>query len=228
MIASDTQTEVPKAIWIAEAGQSVIQPAVVVGRSLLLATQDSTLKSENGRVQAFDLGDGAKRWQNEFEFAGQRYSEPPVGKHSMELALVTTSSFDSDRGQGSIMAIEESGKIRWHSAIVEDRFSAPHIQNGIIYVTSGSNELLMITPEVSPDQVKRLSLDVITSSSAPTAEKSTVFIPCQAPELLAVDQNGGIQWHFEYQGNSKDWLDKTPAVSAGRVFCSSSGEGFLP
>ncbi len=58
MLASDGQNKVPEAIWTVEAGQPVIQPAVTVGRSLLLATQDSRLKSDKSRVQAFDLGDG--------------------------------------------------------------------------------------------------------------------------------------------------------------------------
>jgi outer membrane protein assembly factor BamB len=223
MLANDGQSKVPEAIWTVEAGQSVIQPAVTVGRSLLLATQDSRLKSDKSRVQAFDLGDGSKRWQHEFEFA--RVSGIQIlqlANSKLELAIVTTSSLDSKGGRGSIVAIEESGKIRWQSALIEDHFSAPYIQDGFIYVTSGTNRLHMITPEVSKDQVRRISLDVIASPSAPTAEKGTAFIPCQAPELLAVDLDGGTRWHFQFQSNTKDWLDKTPAVSDGRVFCSSS------
>jgi outer membrane protein assembly factor BamB len=224
MLANDNQNVSPKAIWIAEAGQTVIQPATVIGRSLLLATQDSKLKSEGSKIQAFSLSDGKERWQYEFENARisgiqALRSESPKA----EVAIVTASSAGSNVSKSWIVAIEESGKLRWQSSINATSFSAPHIQNEIIYLTSDANKLFVFAPKVSLEPIRQVSLDAVPSPAAPAVKEGTVFIPCQSSELLAVTQDGAARWRFEFNNEGEDWLDKTPTVSAGRVFCSSSG-----
>lgn len=223
MYTSREASEVPKVIWTTEVGQAISHPAVAVGQSFLLATHHTTHESNTGRLQAYKFADGSLSWDYEFKQAKVSGIQilPLVGSNR-KLVLVTSSDLNLDGDRGSIIALDEKGQKRWQSSLKENRISAPCVQNGKIIVATGTKKLLMISPQDDKDVVRQVPIDVESSLAAPAAENDTIFIPCRGSELLAVDLDGRSSWLFRFQSDDQDWLDKTPAVSDGRVFCCSS------
>lgn len=213
----------PKSLWTSEAGQSLIAPPIVFGETLLLATQPADHEIQVTGLRAFDLADGSPRWQHDFQYAAvsgmQAYYLAP---REIDIAVVTTSSNDFLRGEGSLLAFDQAGEVIWQAIDGEDRFSAPVVMDRKVYVLAGSNTLLTVSPEVEGDDETRIALDTSVSSSAPAIYAGVAYVPCRRPELLAVELSGNTLWHFKYQTKARDWLDMTPAISGDRLYAVSS------
>ena len=216
-------TEVTETLWSAGAGQSLIAPPIVFGETLLLASQPAGKQGHITSLQAFDLADGSQRWQHDFEYAAvsgmQAYYLAP---REQDIAVVTASSSDFLRGEGSLLAFDQQGEVIWQAADGEDRYSAPVVMDRMVYVLAGSNKLLIVSPEQEGDSETRIPLDASVASAAPLVMDGMAYIPCRKPELLAVELSGNVCWRFKYQTNARDWLDMTPAASAERLFVVSS------
>lgn len=201
----------------------MIAPPIVFGQTLLLATQPAGKQGQITRLQAFDLDTGEPRWQHDFEYAAisglQAYYLAP---REQDIAVVTASSSDFLRGQGSLVAFDEEGQVIWQAADGEDRFSAPVVMDRMVYVLAGSNKLLVVSPEEEGDNETRIQLDASVAAAAPLIMDGMAYIPCRKPELLAVALSGEICWRFTYQTSARDWLDTTPAADVGRLFAVSS------
>ena len=214
---------VPEILWSAEAGQSLIAPPIVFGETLLLAGQPADKQGQITSLQAFDLVGGEKRWQHDFEYAAvsgmQAYYLAPL---EQDIVVVTASSSDFLRGEGSLLAFDQQGEVIWQAAGGEDRYSAPVVMDRMVYVLAGSNKLLIVSPEQEGDTQTRIPLDASVASAAPLVMDGMAYIPCRKPELLAVELSGNVCWRFKYQTNARDWLDTTPAASADRLFVVSS------
>lgn len=222
-MAADATAKRPEIQWTSETGHSVIAPPIAFGRILLLAAQPAGQQGQVTRLQAFDLEDGAPRWQHDFEYAAisgmQAYYLAP---REQDIAVVTASSSDFLRGSGSLLAFDESGVVIWQAAEGEDRYSAPVVKDRKVYVLAGSDKLLIVSPEEEGDNETRISLDASVATSAPLVMGGMAYIPCREPELLAVELSGDLCWRFKYQSNARDWLDTTPVGGANRLFAVSS------
>jgi outer membrane protein assembly factor BamB len=218
------ENDKPKTLWASTAGQSLIAPPIVFGDTLLLATEPANREGQVSSLQAFDLSDGSQRWGHDFEYASvtgmQAYYLAP---RQQELVVVSTSSNDFLRGEGSLLALDQEGQVIWRSGWPEDRFSAPVVMDRKVYVLAGSSTLLIVSPEVEGDDETHISLDANISIEAPVIHDGVVYIPCRGPELLAVELNGKPLWHFRVQLDHRDWLDTTPAVCGDRLYAVSSG-----
>jgi outer membrane protein assembly factor BamB len=213
----------PATNWNSKTGQSVIAPPIAFGETLLLATQPADKQGQLTRLQAFDLATGEQRWQHDFEFAAisglQAYYLAPL---EQDIAVVSASSSDFLRGEGSLLAFDQDGQVIWQAASGEDRYSAPVVKDRQVYLLAGSNKLLIVSPEQEGDNETRIALDGSVAASAPLIMDGMAYVPCRKPELLAVELSGNLCWRFKYQTNSRDWLDTTPAATADRLFVVSS------
>jgi len=213
----------PVTLWTSKTGHSIIAPPIVFGETLLLAIQPAGKQGQMTSLQAFDLASGAPRWRHDFEYAAisgmQAYYLAPQER---DIAVVTASSSDFLRGEGSLLALDQDGQVIWQTAEGEDRYSAPVVMERKVYVLAGSNKLLIVSPELEGDNETRIILEGSVAAAAPLIMDGMAYIPCRKPELLAVELSGDLRWHFKYQGNSRDWLDTTPAGTNDRLFVVSS------
>jgi outer membrane protein assembly factor BamB len=215
--------EKPTVTWKNETGHTVIAPPIAFGQRLLLATQPAGKQGQKTSLQAFDLATGDPRWGHDFEYAAvsgmQAYYLAP---REQDIAVVTVSSSDFLRGQGSLLAFDQDGQIIWQAADGEDRYSAPVVTDRMVYVLAGSNKLLVVSPEQEGDSETRIPLDTSVAAAAPLIKDGMAYIPCRKPELLAVELSGELCWRFKFQTSARDWLDATPAATDDRLFVASS------
>ncbi len=210
-------------LWTAVLDQNINLPPLVFGQTLLVAMQPSGHMVQHGRLDALNLTDGAPRWQHPLSYAlvtgMQAYYLP---NRALNIAVVATSSTDFMHGQGSVYAFTETGDIIWQSGAEEQNFSAPMVKERQVYVTAGGQTLLTINPEQEGDAEKRIRLPVKASQSAPAIVEGVAYIPCRSPELLAIELRGDVCWQFQFQGSAREWLDKTPVITADMVYTGSS------
>jgi outer membrane protein assembly factor BamB len=210
-------------IWTSELDQTISQPPLIFGDTLLLATQPSGRVVQHSGLQALDLASGQPRWQHAFEYAlVSGMGAYRLAAEGQEIAVVATSSSDFLQGQGGLLAFDEAGTIFWRSDVDEQHFSTPVIKDRQLFVVAGSKSLLIISPEAEGDDQHRIPLSVAASQAAPVIVDGVAYIPCRSPNLLAVALNGDERWHFQFQGGKRDWLDQTPLVTEEFVYAVSS------
>ncbi len=217
------KTTPPDILWTAVLDQNIIHPLLAVGETLVAATQPSGPTPEHGSVQALSLTDGAPRWRHDFEYA------LVSGMHAYclhaeqkEIVVVAAGSSDFLKGEGALLALDESGAVFWRWQGEAQYYAAPVVANRQVIVVAGGKTLLVISPEQDGDEAKRVALPVTASLFAPLVHENVAYIPCRGPELLAVELEGDVRWHFQYQGGRRDWLDKTPVISGSHIFAASS------
>ncbi|MCA9978782.1 MAG: PQQ-like beta-propeller repeat protein, partial [Anaerolineales bacterium] len=207
----------------AELDQTISQPLLVFGSTLLLATQPSGPIVQHSGLQALDLVTGKLRWQHSFEYAlvsgMQAYR---LVAEEQEIAVVATSSSDFLQGAGGLLAFDEAGAIVWQNGNEEQHYSAPVVKERQIFVVAGSKTLRIISPETDGDTQRRIPLSVSASQSAPAIVDGVAYIPCRSADLLAVALDGDELLHFQFQGSKQDWLDRSPLVADEFVYAASS------
>lgn len=213
----------PQEMWTADLGQRVSHPPLVVGKTLVVASQPQGRFVQHGRLQGINLQTGHVAWQHHYEYAlvtgMQAYH---LIREDFPVAVVTASSSDLLHGEGSVLAFNEAGEIIWRWQTGEQSFSAPFVQNRRVYLIAGSKTLTVIRPEDEGNNEQRLPLTTSASFSAPIIQDGVAYIPCRGPELLVVAVSGGERWHFQFQGEKQEWLDQTPVLANGLVFVVSS------
>ncbi len=217
----------PEPIWTAVLDQNVSQPPIILGNTLLVATQPSGPVIQHSRLQAIDLADGNLKWQKEFEYSlvsGMEIHQP-IGR-KQAVAVVATSSTDFLHGDGFVQAYDEAGEVAWRWQSKEQNYSAPFVKDRQIYVIADSKILVGFCPEEDGCSEQRIPLDVKPSISALAVYNGVAYIPCRSPDLLAVGLDGDVRWHFQFQGGNLEWLDKTPVISGGFLY-SVSSLGFI-
>ncbi|MEJ2749861.1 MAG: PQQ-like beta-propeller repeat protein, partial [Anaerolineae bacterium] len=213
----------PDKIWTTELDQTIGQPPLVFGDTLLLATQPSGPVVQHSGLQALDLATGEPRWQYAFEYAlvsGMQAYRLVV--EAQEIAVVTTSSSDFLQGKGSLLAFDEAGQIFWQCHSEEQHYGTPVVKGRQIFVVAGGKQLRIISPEADGDEERRIPLSMAASQSAPVILDGVAYVPCRSPDLLAVALDGSERWHFQFQGNKREWLDQTPLVTEDFVYAVSS------
>jgi outer membrane protein assembly factor BamB len=217
------ETTPPNMIWTAELDQTISQPPLVFGDTLLLVTQPSGPVVQHNGLQALDLATGEPRWQHAFEYAlvsGIRAYR--LVAEAQEIAVVATSSSDFLQGEGGLLAFDEAGTIIWRGKSEEQHYSAPVVKDRQVFVVAGGKKLLIISPEANGDDQRSIPLSIAASQSAPVIVGGVAYIPCRGPDLLAVALDGDERWHFQFQGSKQDWLDQTPLVIEEFVYAVSS------
>lgn len=213
----------PSVIWTAELNQTISQPPLVFGNTLLLVTQTSGPVVQHNGLQALDLATGEPRWQHAFEYAlvsgMQAYR---LVAEAQEIAVTATSSSDFLQGEGGLLAFDEAGTIMWRGKSEEQHYSAPVVKDRQVFVVAGGKKLLIISPEADGDDQRSISLSAAASQSAAVIVDGVAYIPCRGPDLLAVALDGDERWHFQFQGSKQDWLDQTPLVTEESVYAVSS------
>ncbi len=213
----------PDKIWTTELDQTISQPPLVFGNTLLMATQPSGQVVLHSGLQALDLATGELRWQHSFEYAlvsgMQAYRLVAEGQ---EIAVVATSSSDLFQGEGGLLAFDEAGAVIWRGNNEEQHYSAPVVKDRQVFVVAGGKKLLIISPEADGGKQRSITLAAAASQSAPAVVEGVAYIPCRSPDLLAVALDGEEQWHFQFEGSKRDWLDQTPLVAGAFVYAVSS------
>ncbi len=213
----------PVEIWTAELGHRITHPPLVVGQTLIVASQPQGRFVQHGRLQGIELETGHVSWQHNYEFAlvtgMQAYH---LILEDIDVAVVTASSSDFLQGSGSVLAFNEAGEIIWRWQPGEESFSAPLVQNRRVYLIAGSKTLTVVSPEEEGTDEHRIPLTASASYSAPIMQDGIAYIPCRGPELLAVEVDGGVRWHFQFQNTNQEWLDQTPVLAEDLLFAASS------
>lgn len=213
----------PRSIWTAELEQTISQPPLVLGDTLLLAVQPPGRISQHSGLLALDLGTGQKRWQHDFNYSlVSGMLAYRLEAEGQAIAIVAASSSDLLQGEGGLLAFNEAGEIVWRWQAKEQHYGGPVVADRKVIVVAGSKTFISISPESGGNDVQRIPLEVTASISPPAIAAGAAYIPCRGPELLSVKLNGEVRWHFQFQGGKRDWLDKTPAVAERRVFAVSS------
>ncbi len=226
MSDNNSKTTSPAVVWTAQLDQNISHPLVVIGSTLIVATKPSGRIVQHSSIQAISLEDGRLLWRHEFQYAlisgMQAYT---LIAEQKEIVIVATSCSDILRGEGSLLAFDEAGEVYWQWRGDGQHYGAPVVANRQVVVAEGKS-LLVISPEDDGDDVKSVAIPVRASQSAPVIEDNVAYIPCRSSELLAVELDGDVRWHFQYQGGKRDWLDKTPVIAGLHIFAVSS-QGLL-
>ena len=213
-------TQQPQTLWTSKLNQPASISPIVVGNHLLFATKPSSPMDPNSDLIAVNLEDGQVAWQHHFEYALisglQAYTllaeDQPIG-------IVATQSSDLLRGQGEVLAFDETGRIvwRWHGE--EKSYAAPVVQEMQLLVLAGTSTLAIVSPEGDGDKsVARISLPITSSASAPAVRDTIAYIPCRTPDLFAIDLTTSEQWQFHAPGHERNWLDQTPVLAEDTLF----------
>ncbi|UCC52050.1 MAG: PQQ-like beta-propeller repeat protein, partial [Anaerolineaceae bacterium] len=231
------QVNPPETLWQADIEQTVIQPPQVVGETLFLTAQSSRQRGKHTDLTVLDLADGSLLWQHSFEYGlvsgMQSYRLLAEGQ---DIAVVTTGSSNLLRGQGGVYAFDQAGEIIWHWQGEYQHYSAPVVMDRQLLVIAGAKTLAIISPEEDGDAERHIPLVVNASGAAPAVHQASVIIPCRSPELLAIDLNGTVRWHFQFETVKRDWLNETPLVtdaftyvvsSLGNIFALDTSTGSL-
>jgi len=70
----------------------------------------------------------------------------------------------------------------------------------------------------SGELLNSVSMPVDVALVAPACEGTTVYVPCRAPTLIAMEIAGGVRWRSDVEGVlSGVQIDQTPAIAGERV-----------
>jgi outer membrane protein assembly factor BamB len=223
LFMENEQNNPPAAIWQTELEQTVIQPPQVVGKTVLLATQSSRQRGKHTDLTALSLADGTVRWQHSFEYGlvsgMQAYRLLAEGE---DIAVVATGSSNLLRGRAGVFAFDQAGEIFWQWQGDHQHYSAPVVMDRQLLFTAGARTLAIVSPEEGGDSERHIPLDVNASGAVPAVHQGIVFIPCRSPEVLAIDLNGTVRWHFQFETVKRDWLNQTPLVTDKFIYIVSS------
>lgn len=191
---------------------------MVLGDLLLIASQPSGAMAQHGMVSAVSLKDGQLQWQETLEYS----LVSGLASHQwqgQDVVLVTSSSSDFLNGRGNLLALDTAGKEVWRWPGEAEHFSAPTMLGDTVVVTVGGKTLVLVDMHGGE---QRLPLAAHSSMAAPLVVNNVAYISCRSADLLAVRLDGQEQWHFTFEGDKQDWLDKTPVIANANVIATSS------
>lgn len=210
-------------LWQTETGQTVAQPPLPIGETVLLATQSSGREGQHGRLQALSLADGAKKWQQEFEYATiSGLLKVHLPGQEEPFILVATSSTDFLKGEGQLAAFDEAGNRLWQWQEKAQHYSQPILHDGKAIFTAGGKSLVLLDLTTETHGVQQINLNSNASLAAPAVSDNFIYVPARSPDLLAVDINTAAQAQFRVEGSSREWLAETPLVTAEKVYAAST------
>lgn len=214
--------ETPESLWRSTLSKAVVTSLAVVGDRLLAAVQAAGPAAQHSECVAFDAQTGVEQWRHRFDYGlinGIKAFH--FGEEQEAVAIVTTRSSDLLRGQGGVYAFGSAGEILWRWQTDEKSYSAPVVQGSQVVMMVGDRTLAVVNPEPEGEDVKFIPLPASTSLSAPPVQDHIAYIPCRSPELVAVELDGSVRWHFRLEAGPQAWLDMTPALLADRLFTVS-------
>lgn len=210
----------PKTLWTTDLLKSIFIAPIVIGNQALFATKPSSPKKQHSDLIALDLASGQVTWQYHFEYALinglQAYT---LLAEDQAICIVATQSSDLLRGQGQVLAFDETGRIVWQWHGEEKSYAAPVVQEMRVLLVAGTNTLAIVSPEGDGDElVRRINLSINTGPSAPAVRNNIIYVPCRTPDLLAINLNTSEQWRFHASEDEHNWLDQTPVLANGTLF----------
>lgn len=204
------------ALWSTKLADPVTGSPEVAGDLLLVPTQEARLSAHQSALRAFNLTNGTQCWQRDFAYAFVSGLAPmssaaiPAAPTTVLAALTST---DLVRGEGALLALDETGAESWRWAPDGvQRVSAPGLAQSIICVTIDGDRLITLDATTGQERNK-FQLEANASLAAPTVAENVVYIPCQGPHLLAVGLDGRLRWRFDAEDSPHAWLDKSPVIS---------------
>lgn len=210
-------------LWKTRLAESVCCPPIVVGETVLLGTRPSDKQAKQCSLLGISLVNGEPRWQHTFDYAlisgMQTYH---LLAENQDIGVVATGSTHFLKGSGGVFAFTESGEIVWSWQGEAKHYSAPKVMARQLLVVAGAKNLAIISPDPEGGAERHIPLTVNGSSAAPAVHNGVIYIPCRSPELIALDLNGDVRWHFQYETNKRDWLEKTPIITNEHLFTVSN------
>lgn len=218
----------PVTLWSNDVTKTIIHPPIAIGNILLVATQESGIQAKHGTLHALNLTDGTASWKHDFDYAiVNGMQEYFLHTEQEEVAVVSLGSSDILKGEGGILAFNQSGEVIWQWTGTTQQYSAPLVRDRQVFVTAGAKQLVVISPEEEGDVERHIQLEIRASLAAPAVQDGVAYIPCRAPELLAVELNGTVRWHFDIKTSKRDHLNKTPIVTIDTVYIVSDTGSLL-
>lgn len=212
--------------WSADLAQVPTQPPCYIGDMLLLATR-SAEDPAHAVLHAFDLVDGALRWEKALPYALVSGLQPCRLTDGWQM-LVSTSSSDLLRGEAALLALDLAGEERWRWSPGGQRLSQVSVVDGQIICTAESQTLVRLDAATGAVlwqlPLAQTVVEATASQAAPAVAKDGFYLAYRGHHLLALTPDGQPRWHFEAQ--EEGWLDRSPLLLGERVVAASS-DGFV-
>jgi len=175
-------------------------------------------------VYALRLSDGVVVWQQAFPYVmvsgmqAQTREGSPGQADAGRFYLAATST-DLLRGEAFLAALDVAGQGQWRWANNGQSVSMPALREDTVVFVADSQRLLMLAAD-DGRQLREVPLPVAAPLSAPLLCQDGIYLPVRGPELLALDLDGRIRWHFKT--GQETWLDHTPLVLDSLVVTTGS------
>ncbi len=202
----------PQPAWsYALPGQPVAAP-LVIGNVVLVASQESGRGAQGGVLRALGLTNGQVQWEQRFPNAVMG----GIARISETQALVSLPSLGHSPGESALVAVDVAGRILWHAPCDADQISAPSGCSSVAAVAGNGKTLVLV--DAATGELHGVSLPVDVALVAPACDGASVYVPCRAPTLLALNIDGDLRWRFDVDGVlSGVQINQTPAVVGDRV-----------
>jgi len=200
--------------WSQALNQAPVTDPVALGDLLFVATQVEGTDVQQAVLHALCLTDGQLGWHQTFE----RALVSGLTATDDGLVLVSLTSTDLLYGEGSVAALDETGRLCWRWTPGVQQVSASAVSRGLICVTVDASTLLLLDVHTG-EMRKHFALGRAASLESPCFAGDCLLVPCRAPHLLAVDFDGRSRWRFVVDEASPGaWLDRTPVAAGDRCF----------
>lgn len=180
-------------------------------------------------IYALRLTDGAIAWQRAFPYVMitgmQTFSfndapMPSVAKSDQRLFLSATST-DLLRGEGALTALNLDGEPHWRWADKGQSVSMASVSQDHVAFVADSQRLVLLDP-TDGRHLTQVALEIAAPLSAPLLHDDGIYLPARRPELLALDLDGRLRWHFKT--DQETWLDRTP-LALGSLLVTAGSDG---
>ncbi len=182
---------------------------------------------EASSIYALRLADGSVAWQQTLPHVMitglatlQLEGAPllPAASVAQHLFLAGTST-DLLRGEGSLTALNLQGEAQWRWTDKGQSVSMPAVAPNCLAFVADSHRLILVDP-ADGRLLAQIPLEIPAPLSAPLLRDDGIYLPVRGPELLALELDGRLRWH--YQAEADTWLDRTPLALGSQLFTAGS------
>jgi outer membrane protein assembly factor BamB len=205
-------------------GRPLLAP-LVVGDAVIVAMGIEAHPVVNSVLQAIDLATGQARWT--LDLPGLQVAGLDLDQSGLMLCVSATST-QVGRG-GQVLGVRPGkGHCAWRWASGASFFSAPLVNRETIYLVTGEKKLVALS--IESGQMKWEMACNITPAAAAGAlalasATQTLYLPCRAPKLTAVDPAGQrVLWQTALSSQPGLRADLTPLV-VGDLVCTALSNG---